>query len=153
VAYTGAVRPLVRVWKEHGLRRVADLAADLVVQALAPPAADVITYIPADPDRLLRRGHHPAERLARGLGERWQVETVPLLVRHGARRRQAALTRVDRARNVREAFVAVAEPAARIVLVDDVFTTGATAAAGAQALRRAGAERVDVVTFARTIRV
>jgi predicted amidophosphoribosyltransferase len=53
---------------------------------------------------------------------------------------------------VRGAFVAVAATPARVLLVDDVYTTGATVSAAATALRRAGARQVDVVTFARTVR-
>jgi predicted amidophosphoribosyltransferase len=141
-------------WKEHALRRAADLAADLVTARVPQPAADVITYIPADPDRLLRRGHHPAERLARLLGHAWGLETAGLLGRTGpVRLRQTDLARRERVKNVRGAFVALARPPTTVVLVDDVYTTGATASAGATALRRAGASRVDVVTFARTVRV
>lgn len=152
--YAGPARSLLAAWKEHGLRRAATLAADLVVEALAAPTADVLTYVPPDPERLLRRGHHPAERLARELAERWRLPAAQLLVRHrgGRPRRQAALPRVERVRNVDDAFVAGAKPPAHVVLVDDVYTTGATAAAAATALRRGGANRVDVVTFARTVR-
>jgi predicted amidophosphoribosyltransferase len=132
----------------------ADLAADLVAARVPQPAADVITYIPADPDRLLRRGHHPAERLARLLAGTWGLEAAGLLARTGpGRLRQTDLARRERVRNVRGAFVALARPPATVVLVDDVYTTGATASEGAAALRRAGASRVDVVTFARTARV
>jgi predicted amidophosphoribosyltransferase len=152
VAYAGAARPLVAAWKEHGLRRVAAFAAELVASAVEPPTADVITYIPPDPDRLLRRGHHPAERLARALGRHWSLPAVPLLVRGARGPRQATLARADRLGNVRDAFVAVAAVPERVVLVDDVYTTGATASAGATVLRRAGANRVDVVAFARTVR-
>lgn len=123
-----------------------------MTDVLVPPAADVITYIPADPERLLRRGYHPAAALARCLGERWDIQVAELLVRQGARERQTELSRAERLRNVRDAFVAVAKPPSNVLLVDDVYTTGATAAAGATALRRAGADRVDVVTFARTVR-
>lgn len=152
VSYSGASRALVAAWKEHGLRRAAPLAAELVAEVVARPAADVITYIPADPERLLRRGHHPAERLARCLGVHWDLEVAPLLLRHRGGGRQAALTRSERLLNARDAFVAVAAAPRKVVLVDDVYTTGATAAAGATALRRAGARSVDVVTFARTVR-
>jgi predicted amidophosphoribosyltransferase len=152
VAYAGPARHLVSAWKEHGLRRAGAFAADLVVTAVERPAADVITYIPADPDRLLRRGHHPAARLARELGDRWAVDVVPLLVRRGGLARQAELPRAERLSNLRDAFLAVASVPPRVLLVDDVYTTGATAAAGASALRRAGVRRVDVVTFARTVR-
>jgi predicted amidophosphoribosyltransferase len=155
VAYTGAARSVMAAWKEHGLRRAADLAAELVTARIPQPAAAVITYIPADPERLLRRGHHPAERLARRLARAWGVEAVDLLRRadRGTRRRQTELSRDDRIGNARGAYVALARPPSAVVLVDDVYTTGATAAAAATALRRAGAARVDVVTFARTVRV
>jgi predicted amidophosphoribosyltransferase len=118
------------------------------------PAADVITYIPPDPERLLRRGHHPAERLAAELARSWQAEAAALLVRRegSGQTRQTALPRSERSRNVRGAFVAVTRPPGRVLLVDDVYTTGATVSAAATALRQAGARRVDVVTFARTVR-
>jgi len=54
---------------------------------------------------------------------------------------------------VRGAFVAVAAPPRNVLLVDDVYTTGATVSAAATALRHAGARNVDVVTFARTVRL
>jgi predicted amidophosphoribosyltransferase len=156
VAYTGAARSVVGAWKERGLRHAGHLAAELVTARVPRPTADVITYIPPDPDRLLRRGHHPAERLARLLGRAWDLEAVELLGRtdHArARRRQTELSRDHRIVNAGRAYVGLARAPATVVLVDDVYTTGATAAAGATALRRAGAERVDVVTFARTVRV
>ena len=155
VAYSGAARDLVAAWKERGLRRAAALAAELVVERLDAPAADVITYIPPDPARLLVRGHHPAGRLARELGERWCVPAAALLVRAdaGSSTRQTDLTRADRLRNVRGAFVAVAAAPRDVLLVDDVYTTGATVSAAATALRYAGARNVDVVTFARTVRL
>jgi predicted amidophosphoribosyltransferase len=154
VAYIGAARDLVAAWKEHGLRRAATLAAELTVERLEPPAADVITYIPPDPARLLVRGYHPAARLAHELAGRWSLAEAALLVRAGApSARQVGLARADRLRNARGAFVAVAAPPKRVLLVDDVYTTGATVAAAATALRQAGARDVDVVTFARTVRV
>jgi predicted amidophosphoribosyltransferase len=152
VAYSGPARPLVRAWKEHGLRRAADLAVALVVEHVAPPAADAITYIPPDADRLLRRGAHPAEALARGLAGAWGLECRRLLVRSGRAAGQTRLDRRQRLRNVRGAFAACAAAPGRVILVDDVYTTGASTGAAAQALRAAGAIRVDTVTFARTVR-
>ena len=147
------VPALVRGWKERGLRRVGDLAAGLVVDLVERPVADVITYIPPDPLRQLTRAAHPAETLARSLGLRWQIEAAALLDRRSARStRQAGLGRPARLANVRNAFDACRAASGTVVLVDDVYTTGATAAAGAAALRRAGAARVEVVTFARVVR-
>jgi predicted amidophosphoribosyltransferase len=156
VAYAGPARALVAAWKEHGLRRGSDLAAELVVELLPAPAADAIAYIPSDPDRLLRRGHHPARELAERLGAAWHIDHAALLrvsTDGSTRQRQAGLTRRDRLSNARKPFVATGPSPARVVLVDDVYTTGATVAAGAAALRRAGADTIDVVTFARTTRV
>lgn len=152
VAYAGPARPFVRAWKEGGHRRAAILAAELVAAHVERPAADVITYIPPDPLRQLRRGDHPAERLAAELAVRWGLEAVPLLHRTRAGARQVGLDRVARTRNMRDAFVALAPPPARVALVDDVYTTGATAAAAAEALRAAGSGPVEVITLARTVR-
>jgi predicted amidophosphoribosyltransferase len=131
------------------------VAAELVVERLEVPAADVITYIPPDPSRLLVRGHHPAERLARELAARWSLPVAELLVRSGTSpsARQAGLARADRLRNAHGAFVAVAAAPRNVLLVDDVYTTGATVSAAATALRHGGARLVDVVTFARTVRL
>jgi predicted amidophosphoribosyltransferase len=151
--YTNAARPFVRAWKERGLRPFAALAAELVAEVVPRPAADVIAYIPPDGDRSARRGHHPAARLAEELGELWSLETAPLLRRARPVARQTGLSHGERRRNVHGAFAADRkEMARRVVLVDDVYTTGATAGAAASALRAAGARAVHVVTFARAVR-
>jgi predicted amidophosphoribosyltransferase len=153
VAYVPPVPALVRGWKERGLHRLAAPAAELVARLLEQPAADVITYIPPDPLRQLTRSTHPAEALAHRLGGHWQLAVEPLLTRRAAgSTRQAGLRRAARLANVRQAFAASGTAPDRVVLVDDVYTTGATATAAAAALRRAGASRVEVVTFARAVR-
>jgi predicted amidophosphoribosyltransferase len=144
---------LVRAWKEQGLRRGATLAAELVAAHVERPSADVITYIPPDPERQLRRMAHPAERLAEELGPRWGLEVSRLLARTRNVPRQAGLPVDERRRNVRGAFRPARDrPPARVVLVDDVYTTGSTASAAAAVLLSAGASVVHVVTFARTLR-
>lgn len=153
VAYDDRVRALVAHWKEHGLRRVADLGAELVLSAVPRPEARAVTFVPGDADRTRDRGHHPAERLAKALAETWELPLEPLLRRTRRAERQRGLARADRRRNVAGAFAATARAVpARVVLVDDVYTSGATANAAASALRLAGARSVAVVTFARAIR-
>jgi predicted amidophosphoribosyltransferase len=153
VVYAGPARSVVRAWKEHGLRRLATLAAEVVVDRVEAPVADVITYIPPDAARQLRRGAHPAELLANELGARWGIPCVPLLGRTSTAARQTGLRYADRRRNVRGAFVPLGDDVPRrVLLVDDVYTTGATASAAGTALRAGGGERVEVVTFARAVR-
>ena len=151
VAYDEPVRLLVAGWKERGLRRLADEAASLVAERLAHPGDVVLTFVPPDRGRRLQRGYHPAERLATALAAEWRLPCLPLLTRSGPSRRQRGLTLRERRRNVAGAFEARAAPA-RVVLVDDVYTSGATASAAASALRAAGARQVRVVTFARVLR-
>lgn len=151
--YEGPSRALVRAWKERGLRRVTPLAAELVVDRIEAPAADVITYIPPDAQRQLRRGPHPAELLARELASRWGMTCAPLLERGSSAGRQTGLRYAERGRNARGAFAPLAvDIPTRVLLVDDVYTTGATVSAAGTALRTGGAERIDVVTFARAVR-
>jgi predicted amidophosphoribosyltransferase len=152
VAYDGPARLLVVAWKERGLRRVAALAADVVAEVVAPPRAAALTWIPGDPDRSAWRGVNSAEALAGELAVRWQLSAVPLLARVPGRPKQRGHSRAARRANVREAFLQVGTPPARVAVVDDVYTTGATAGAAAGALRRAGASVVHVVTFARAVR-
>ena len=151
VEYDAAVRALVSAWKERGLRGLASHAASVVAEVVPPPAGQMITFVPPDGDRSVRRGHHPPGGLARELGVLWGLPVEPLLARTGPLRPQRGLARDERSRNVRGAFRARGA-SGRVVLVDDVYTTGATVAAAASALRRAGAARVDVVTFARAVR-
>jgi predicted amidophosphoribosyltransferase len=152
VAYDDAARRLVTAWKEHGLRALATLAGDLVCEAVARPPVYTVTFVPSDADRRLRRGHNSAERLARELGRRWQIPVVPLLRRQPGVRPQRGLPLAERRRNVRGAFEPSSPSPPALVLVDDVYTSGATVSAAASALRTSGARRVEVVTFARAVR-
>ncbi|MGH3081205.1 MAG: ComF family protein [Gaiellaceae bacterium] len=152
VAYHGPVRPLVAAWKERGLRTLAAEAADVIVKTRERPDADALAFVPADGDRSVKRGHHPAERLALELGERWDLPVVRALRRTRSARPQRGLSLPARRTNVAGAFLALSRVPSRLGLIDDVYTTGATASAASSALRRAGARRVEVVTFARTIR-
>jgi len=154
VVYDDAVRALVVAWKERGLRGVASLAGELVVDCVPRPDVEALAFVPGDVDRGLRRGHHPAERLARELGARWGLPVARLLERTRTLPRQRGLALVDRRRNVRGAFRSPtsSRPPGTVCLVDDVYTSGATAAAAAGALRKGGVRRVEVVSLARAVR-
>ena len=151
VAYDASVRRVVVAWKEKGLRRLARLAAAVVADALPRPDVEALAFVPADAERRRARGHHPAEQLAVELARAWELPLERLVRRTGVSRRQRGLSLAERRANVRNAFVAGRAPS-RVGVVDDVYTSGATAIAAASALRRAGARHVEIVTFARAVR-
>jgi predicted amidophosphoribosyltransferase len=150
VGYDAAARRLVHAWKERGLRRLAVETAQLVAERLPAPEVEALTFIPADRGRRLERGHNPAERLALELAALWELPCLPFLERkRGGRQRGSSA--VER-RTVRGAFRATGAAPRKVAVIDDVYTTGATAAAAASALRAAGARRVEAVAFARALR-
>jgi ComF family protein len=150
-AYEGCARALVTAWKERGLRALTPILSELVAEVVVRPEAKALAFVPADRERALWRGQNAAEALARALGTRWRLPVLELLERRGGVPRQQGLSREARRANIREAFSAATAPAV-VALVDDVYTTGATASAAARELRRAGARAVHVVTFARAVR-
>jgi predicted amidophosphoribosyltransferase len=152
VEYDEAARRIVAAWKERGLRRIAPWAAQITAETAAKPRVDCVVAVPPDLDRRLKRGDHAATSLARELAALWQLPNEPLLERARPSIPQRGLDDAARRRNVAGAFRARPSPR-RVLLVDDVYTTGATANAAASALRKGGARRVEVATFARTIRI
>jgi predicted amidophosphoribosyltransferase len=150
VGYDEAARRLVHAWKERGLRRLAVEAARLVAERLPAPEVDALTFVPAEPSRRLERGHNPAERLALELAALWELPCLPLLdrTRGGRQRGSSAAER----RTVRGAFRATGGAPRVVAVIDDVYTTGATVAASASALRAGGARRVEAIAFARALR-
>jgi predicted amidophosphoribosyltransferase len=150
--YDERARSLVREWKERGRRRLAEEAAALVCEVVAAPDAELIAHVPGDPDRAWRRGDVAPRGLALALARLWRVPAADLLRRRRNLPRQRGLSLAERRRNVRESVVAVRAASRLVCLVDDVYTSGATADACAAALRRAGAQRVEIVTLARAVR-
>ncbi len=120
--------------------------------------ADLVAPVPLHRWRLFSRRYNQAALLAQGVARAAQIETVPdLLTRTRPTPPQHGRNRRARFANVRGAFAVRTQYRSRVgdcrvVLVDDVMTTGATVEACARSLRRAGAARVDVLTLARVVR-
>lgn len=152
IVYDERARTLVRSWKEQGQRRLAAEAAALVAEVLPIPDVDLLAHVPGDPERAWKRGDVPPRGLALALSRLWGVETGELLRRARTLPRQRGLSLADRRRNVRGTVAATGDSPRRVCVIDDVYTSGATADACASALRRAGARHVEVVTLARAVR-
>ena len=144
--YDGPVRGLVLDLKLRGERAAAGPLVDAMTALVHERGllATVLTWVPARPPDVRRRGYDHAEVLARALGTRLGLRALPLLERTGAARDQAGLSAAQRRHNLEKVFVAheVTEP---VALVDDVVTTGATLAACAKALVKAGASSVEAI--------
>jgi ComF family protein len=148
---------LIGAFKYGGRAELAGALAARLLAVLPPEAAawpELVVPVPLARDRLAARGYDQAWELARRVARAIDCPAdATAIARADGRSPQAGLDRAARRRNLRGAF-AVPAPARvagrRIALVDDVLTTGATAAEAAQALHAAGAAAVGVWAVART---
>jgi ComF family protein len=152
--YGGRLRELILLFKQGKRDELAAPLAGYLAAALRRsgwPAGDAVVPVPMWWGRRLRRGYNQAALLARRLARGLEVRDFDLL------RRRRGTPQVGRARGERlrlspRSFLARRPSPPRVLLVDDVLTTGATAAACTRALLRAGATEVRVLTLARTPR-
>ncbi len=157
--YTGAMVDAITLLKYHAVTPLggwfATRLAELVAHQSATFAADVVVPVPLHPTRLRERGYNQAELIARPLAKWLRLPLRSyLLVRTKPRPDKLRLTRQERWRTVRGAYALRAGAQVdklRVLLVDDVFTTGATLDACARALRQAGAASVVGLTVARVV--
>lgn len=155
--YQGALRELIHAMKYHGIYGLVRPLGELLVQRFAaywesaPP--DLLVPVPLHRSKLRSREFDQALALARQLSQGTGVPMRPdLLIRKRATLSQVGLSAQERRRNIRAAFE-VRQPQVctgkTLLLIDDVYTTGATVQECAACLRHAGAARVDVYTLAR----
>jgi len=154
--YESYLRRLIHLFKYSGIKPLARPLGEFLAAALpGSEDFDVITAVPLHWRRRWQRSFNQSELLARALTRRVGKPTGNFLRRVRATSTQAGLSNSARRRNVAGAFVCTRPKSVsgrRILLIDDVMTTGSTAASCALALKRAGAKRVVLLTVARVDR-
>jgi ComF family protein len=166
-SYDGGLRDLVHLLKFQQVRPAAAVLGRMLAEAIAnleqaiPDGRIAVIPVPLHKRKLSQREFNQAEMIARAaLGQLSRPQRFELCAGVLLRKRETAsqigLTRHQRRANLRGAFV-VNDPVGivdrDVLLIDDVYTTGTTAAECARVLRRAGAARVWVATVARTLKL
>jgi ComF family protein len=157
--YQGHTRDLIHAFKYrykiHLRRPLALLTAECLTEFIIARAPDLIVPVPLHVRRLRGRGFNQAVLLGELLARKWRLPLVRrALVRIRWTEPQITLAAQERRDNVKGAF-SVADPAVivgkRVLLLDDVLTTGSTAEECSRVLKRAGAAEVTVITVARAV--
>lgn len=153
--YRKPIKGMIRHMKYQGVARMADWMAEKmldVVRRELPGGLDAVVPVPMHKKRLRLRGGNHAAAIAGALALRMDVKYLDALTRVRDTAQQAKLSAGARRRNLEGAFQSTEAVARlRVLLVDDVLTTGATALACARALRAAGAEDVQCIALAGAI--
>jgi len=162
MAYEGAVDGAVKKFKFHRnvhmgyylCRKMSDFISEQGEMFEPLRKADALVPVPLHPFRFLRRGFNQSEMIAREASGALGVPVLPCLARTRHTRPQSLLKAEERIENVQGAFAVKKKydlPGMRLVVVDDVMTTGATVNECSRVLGEAGAEEVHVLTAARRI--
>ncbi len=152
--YAPPVNKLILKFKYHGVYKIADWLAGEMVLALGDARisdATIITHVPMHFLRYVNRFYNQSAVLARSLAKKLGKPESALLRRVKYTRRQTLLSAEKRRKNLNNAFRALRKlEGERVLLIDDVRTTGTTVLMCARELLKAGAERVYICTFAST---
>lgn len=156
--YEGPLKQAVHRLKYFGQKSLAPVLAELMLQAIQRQpqmlAAEVVLPVPISPGRLRRRGFNQAELLAREVARGLGLPLLSrVLVKHVETPPQTGLTGVQRRQNLQGSFKVTAPGELKdkkILLLDDVFTTGSTVSVIADLLRQQGAGEIFVITLVNT---
>ena len=162
-SYDGGLRELIHLLKYERVRPAAGVLGRMLAEVIGGFGSEfqsaVVVPVPLHGSKFRQRGFNQAEEIARialkNLKRSGLALAAGVLQRQRATESQTGLSDHQRQQNVRGAFVVASLATIKdkdVVLVDDVFTTGATVSECARVLRRAGADRVFVATVARVLK-
>ena len=150
--YEGVGKKIVHALKYRGYKQVVDrLATPLMLQAIGDERFDAVVFVPLHRARLRKRGYNQAELLARGVARKLNASVSDTLDVVRSTRDQVELSAAQRRANFAGAYRAKDSLHGRLLLIDDVFTTGATMNACALSLVSAGAKEVHALSLCRTV--
>ncbi len=156
VEYKGTVREAIHIYKYGRLRAMQEFLGPLMADAAGAffPDAEIAAAVPLHRRRLARRGFNRSRFLAKYAAQTLDIPlNLDALTRIRYTRPQVELSQAEREANVKGAFAVEGDvfEGRRVLLVDDVYTTGATVRECAKVLKKAGAEKVYVLTVARAV--
>lgn len=157
--YQGELRASMRRFKFYGHPEYAKAYGPMLAKTIRfylPGSYDLITWVPVSPATLRDRGYDQAQRLAQETAKALSVQALPLLAAKEKPRPQSSLNQNRQRRSNVAGVYTAPDPAAvagqRVLLIDDIITTGATLEEAARTLRQAGATQVVAAAFCRTPR-
>lgn len=150
--YDGETKKMIYTLKFGGKKYLAETLGALMADKYldCDMQSDIIVFVPMTEAEEKNRGFNQSELLANEVGKRLNIPVLPALVKIKDTKAQKELHGKDRAQNLDGAFACIFEQVKnrRILLVDDIFTTGATANECAKVLLKAKAREVNVLTAA-----
>lgn len=155
LVYDGDVKRLIYAFKFNQKKYIAETLGALMADEYLKRSmdADIIVFVPMTKEEEKKRGYNQSELLANEVGKRLNMPVLPALVKIRSTSAQKELKGKDRATNLEGAFACVFDQVKnrRILLIDDIFTTGATANECTKTLLKAKARDVSVLTSAITM--
>ena len=148
--HDGALKKAINLFKFHGIKRLSKPLSEKIFH-MELPGADMVLPVPLYKKRLRERGFNQSALLGKYVAKRLGVPlNLSSLVRNRDTRPQVGLSAKERKKNIRNAFEIREQgviKGRRVLLIDDVFTTGATARECSKVLNKAGAQEVFVITL------